>query len=183
MVYRFKLVSDEVSHFSREIEIDSESTFLQLRNAILESVNYTKDELDSFFLCNDEWEREDEITLEDMGTSASDQDLWLMENTPLSELIEDEGQKLSFVFDYLTERSFFMELKEMIPSRSLVEPVCTFKLGNPPKQVVDIEDFDSKIDAKTQQQSIEDIVDLSSIDDQAFNEDELSDGFDVMNLQ
>ena len=110
MVYRFKLVSDEVSNFSREIEIDSENTFLQLRNAILESVNFTKDELDSFFLCNDEWEREEEITLEDMGTSASDQDLWLMESTPLSELIEDEGQKLSFVFDYFTERSFCLEL-------------------------------------------------------------------------
>lgn len=59
MVYRFKLVSDEVTNFSREIEIDSENTFLQLRNAILESVNYTKDELDSFFLCNDDWEREE----------------------------------------------------------------------------------------------------------------------------
>lgn len=181
MVYRFKLVSDEVSNFSREIEIDSENTFLQLRNAILESVNYTKDELDSFFLCNDEWEREDEITLEDMGTSSSDQDLWLMENTHLSELIEDEGQKLSFVFDYLTERSFFMELKEMIPSRSLVEPVCTFKLGNPPKQVIDIEEFDNKIDAKAQQ-TIDDIVDIDSIDDQSFNDDDLDEGFDIMNI-
>ena len=111
MVYRFKLVSDEVSNFSREIEIDSENTFLQLRNAILESVDYTKDELDSFFLCNDEWERQEEITLEDMGNSASDVDQWLMENTPISELIEDEGQKLVFEFDYLTQRSFFLELK------------------------------------------------------------------------
>lgn len=179
MVYRFKLVSDEVSNFSREIEIDSESTFLQLRNAILESVNYTKDELDSFFLCNDEWEREDEITLEDMGTSSSDQDLWLMENTSLEELIEDEGQKLSFVFDYLTERSFFMELKEMIPSRNLVEPICTFKMGNPPKQVIDLEEFDSKIEAKAQQ-SIEDILDIDDIDEQSFNEEDLGEDFTIM---
>lgn len=181
MVYRFKLVSDEVSNFSREIEIDSESTFLQLRNAILESVNYTKDELDSFFLCNDEWEREDEITLEDMGTSSSDQDLWLMENTPLEELIEEEGQKISFVFDYLTERSFFMELKEIIPSRNLVEPICTFKLGNPPKQTIDIDDFENKIDVKSQQ-TIDDIVDIDSIDEQSFNDEDLGDGFDIMNL-
>ena len=148
MVYRFKLVSDEVSNFSREIEIDSENTFLQLRNAILESVDYTKDELDSFFLCNDEWERQEEITLEDMGNSASDVDQWLMENTPISELIEDEGQKLVFEFDYLTQRSFFLELKEMIPSRNLVEPLCTMKRGKAPKQTVDMEEFDRKIDAK-----------------------------------
>ena len=78
MVFRFKLVSDEVNSFSREIEIDSDSTFLALRNAILESVDFSKDELDSFFLCNDDWEKEEEITLEDMG-SSSDQYIWLMD--------------------------------------------------------------------------------------------------------
>ena len=118
MVYRFKLVSDEVSNFAREIEIDSDSSFLQLRNAILDSVDYTKDDIDSFFLCDDDWQRQEEITLEDMG-SSSDCDIWLMEDTPVGELVEDEGQKLVFVFDYLTERSFFMELKEIIPGRSM----------------------------------------------------------------
>ncbi len=179
MVYRFKLVSDEVSNFSREIEIDSENSFLQLRNAILESVNYTKDELDSFFLCNDEWEREEEITLEDMGVSASDQDIWLMESTPLSELIEDEGQKLVFVFDYLTERSFFMELKEMIPSRNLVEPICTIKRGKAPSQTVDMAEFDKAIDVKASQASIDEI-EIDAIDQNAFNEEDLEDGFDIL---
>ena len=59
MVYKFKLVSDEVSNFSREIEIDANSSFLQLRNAILDSVDYSKDDIDSFFLCDDEWQREE----------------------------------------------------------------------------------------------------------------------------
>lgn len=116
-----------------------------------------------------------------MGNSASDQDLWLMESTPLSELIEDEGQKLTFVFDYLTERSFFMELKEMIPSRSLVEPVCTFKLGKAPKQTVDMDEFDRNIDAKLQQTAIDD-MDIESIDETAFDDEELNEGFDIMNL-
>lgn len=180
MVYRFKLVSDEVSNFSREIEIDSENTFLQLRNAILESVDYTKDELDSFFLCNDEWERQEEITLEDMGNSASDVDQWLMENTPISELIEDEGQKLVFEFDYLTQRSFFLELKEMIPSRNLVEPLCTMKRGKAPKQTVDMEEFDRKIDAKAAS-VIEDIDEIDSFPSESFNDEDLE-GFDIMNI-
>lgn len=147
MIYRFKLVSDEVANFSREIEIDSEASFLQLRNAILESVGYSKDELDSFFLCDDDWQKEEEITLEDMGT-ASDQDVWLMETTPLNEMIEDEGQKLIFVFDYMTERSFFMEMREAIPGKNLSEPICTIKQGTAPKQVVDMEEFEKKIDSK-----------------------------------
>ena len=121
MVYKFKLVSDEVSNFSREIEIDANSTFLQLRNAILDSVGYAKDDIDSFFLCDDEWQRQEEITLEDMG-SSSDQDIWIMGDTPLNELIEDEGQKLVFVFDYMTERSFFMEMKRICPGQESCRP-------------------------------------------------------------
>ena len=63
MVYKFKLVSDEVSNFSREIEIDASASFLQLRNAILDSVDYSKDDIDSFFLCDEEWQRQEEMTL------------------------------------------------------------------------------------------------------------------------
>ena len=138
MIYKFKLVSDEVSNFAREIEIDSESSFLQLRNVILDSVDYTKDELDSFFICDDDWTRNEEITLEDMG-SSSDQDVWLMDDTPLSEILEEEGQKLMFMFDYMTERSFFMELKEIVPGSSLIDPICTLKRGKAPKQESDID--------------------------------------------
>lgn len=171
MVYRFKLVSDEVDNFSREIEIDSEASFLQLRNAILDSVGYSKDELDSFFLCDDEWQKEEEITLEDMDTS-SDKDSWLMETTPLYEMIEDEGQKLIFVFDYMTERSFFMEMKEAIPGRNLAEPICTLKKGQAPKQQVDMTEFEKAIDSKVAKEF--DITD-DFYDEGGYNDDEIQD--------
>ncbi len=179
MVYRFKLVSDEVSNFSREIEIDANSTFLQLRNAVLDSVDYTKDDIDSFFLCDDEWQRQEEITLEDMG-SSSDQDIWLMEDTPLNELIEDEGQKLVFVFDYMTERSFFMEMKEAIPGRSLSDPICTVKRGKAPAQVMDLDEFEKQIDQNVKK--IEDLDIEELYGDSEFNEDELGNGFDDLTL-
>ncbi len=101
MVYRFKLVSDEVSNFSREIEIDAESTFLQLRNSILDSVGYTREDIDSFFLCDEEWERREEITQMDMG-SDSDQDIWIMADTPLSDLIEEDH----ILFEYTNAAAF-----------------------------------------------------------------------------
>lgn len=182
MVYRFKLVSDEVSNFSRVIEIDSENTFLQLRNTILESVDFSKDELDSFFLCDDDWQRMDEITLEDMGDSSSDQDLWLMEDTPLSQLIEEEGQKLVFVFDYMTERSFFMELKEIFPMKTLKEPICIIKQGKGPVQTVDMDEFEKKIDTKAAMAKDVDFDELDIIGEGDFNEDEIDDGFDIMSM-
>ena len=68
MVYKFLILSDEVDHFAREIEIDSEATFLELNDAILESVGYTKDQLTSFFICENNWEKKTEVTLMDMET-------------------------------------------------------------------------------------------------------------------
>ena len=175
MVYRFKIVSDEVNHFSREIEIDSDSTFLELRNAILDSVGYPKDELDSFFLCDDNWEKREEVTLEDMG-SASDQDVWLMADTPLSELIEDEGQRLIFVFDYLTERCFFMELRKIIPGKTLKDPLCTRKEGNPPKREIDIEEFDAAVEKRISKEASKATEDFEEdmYGSESYNDDDLA---------
>lgn len=170
MVYKFKLVSDEVTNFAREIEIDSESSFLQLRNVILESVDYAKDELESFFICDDDWSRNEEITLEDMG-SSSDQDVWLMDDTPLSEFLEDEGQKLIFMFDYMTERCFFIELKEIEPGRSLLDPICTLKRGKAPKQQSELPDLDINVASAT---SIKDDLDDAFYGDTDYSDDEIA---------
>ena len=40
MLFRFLILSDEADDFKREIKIDSESTFLDLQNAILDSSSY-----------------------------------------------------------------------------------------------------------------------------------------------
>ena len=94
MIYRFIFVSDEVDDFYREIQIDSEASFLDFHNAILESVGYPDDQMTSFFICEDNWEKREEITREEMNTS-SDIDSWVMASTPLSELVEDESRDLS----------------------------------------------------------------------------------------
>ena len=110
MLFRFLILSDEVDDFKREIKIDSEATFLELHDAILDSVNYTKDQMTSFFICDEDWSKRTEITRVEMDTT-SDEDNYVMEDTHLDELLEDEHQKLLFVFDYMTDRAFFMEAK------------------------------------------------------------------------
>lgn len=180
MVYRFKIVSDEVENFKREIEIDSQASFLDLRNALLDSVGYSKDDMNSFFLCDDSWEKNAEITLVDMG-SASDEDLWIMADTQLDSLIEDEGQRLIFVFDYITERSFFMELKEIRTGANLKEAVCTVKEGDAPAQSVDLDEFDSQIDKKIAASASVTDLDSDFFGDSEFNEDEIE-GFDDFNF-
>ncbi len=179
MIFNFRLVSDEVDNFKREIKIDADYTFLDLKNAICDAVGYDKNQLCSFFLCDDRWEKEKEITLEDMGTS-SDEDVWLMEDTILSDYIEDEGQRLIFMFDYMTERSFFIEMKEMIPHKKLKDPLCTLSLGKAPVQLMDINEFEAKVDAKLAAATVDDI-DEEFYGSDEFNEDEFdAEGFDEM---
>jgi Plasmid pRiA4b ORF-3-like protein len=143
MVFRFLILSDEVDDFKREIKIDSEATFLDLYNVIMDSVGYTKDQMCSFFLCEDDWSKNTEITLVEMDTT-SEVDSYIMEDTALEELLEDEHQKLLFVFDYMTERAFFMELREIIPGKNLDKPVCSKSIGEPPVQIMSFEEVDTK---------------------------------------
>lgn len=183
MIYKFRLISDEVANFKLEIAIDADDTFLSLRNAILEAAGYSKDQMESFIICDDEWQKEKEVTLTDMG-SDSDEDIWLMEDTRLSDLIEDEGQRLMFVFDYLTNRSFYMEMKEMEPGKNMSEPLCTRKEGKAPKQSEDLDEFDSKIAQSTSDTSDIDDFDENFYGSDDFNEDEFDqEGFDDLKFE
>ena len=151
MLYKFRIVSDEVENFKLEILIDSDDTFMRLRNAILDAVGYDRNQLDSFFICED--------------------DVWLMEDTLLSDLIEDEGQKLTFMFDYVTGRQFYMEMKEIITNKILHDPLCQRKEGKAPAQLIDIDVYDQKLDAASS-----DLGDLGEdfYGDQSYDDEELS---------
>ena len=184
MIINFRLVSDEVDHFKREIKIDADDTFLDLRIAICVSVGYSKNEMSSFFLCDEGWEKDKEITLEDMGTD-SDVDSYIMDECILSDYLDDEGARLLFTFDYLNDRSFFLELKDIITGRILDEPLCTLSLGNAPAQELPIEAPTAKAPAKANAKatSIDDFAD-PLYDEEGFNPDEFDEeGFSEMNLE
>ncbi len=183
MIFKFKIVSDGAETFKREIKIDAQGTFLDLKNAICDSVGYDKTMMDSFFICDDGWEKRKEITYEDMDFD-SDQEAWLMDDTVLEDFIDDEGQKVLYVFDYMTDRAMFMEMTEMIPGQTLKDPVCTLSLGNAPKQTVDMDEFDAQIDAKMAKAvpSVEDL-DEEFYGSDEFNPDEFeAEGYDEMDI-
>ncbi|MCM1349427.1 MAG: hypothetical protein NC338_08450 [Firmicutes bacterium] len=181
MVYKFRIVSDEVENFRREIEIDADSTFLALRNAICDSVGFDKNQLSSFFICDDGWEKDVEITLEDMGSDASE-DVYLMEDSVISDFVEDEGQRLLYVFDYMTDRCFFMELRDTEPGKSLLDPVCTVARGKAPAQTVEPEEFIEKTVTKTDVSTPD--IDEEFYGSSEYNPDEFdAEGFDEMTFE
>jgi hypothetical protein len=171
------MVSDEADDFIREIQINPEATFYTLHEAILHSVGYTNDQMTSFFICDEDWEKGTEVTLEEMD-SDSETDTWLMRETPISELIEDEQQKLLYVFDYLTERCFFIELTEIITGKQISKPKCTRSEGNPPAQTID---FDTYIATTSNMDTGENFYGDEDFDIEDFDMDgfDMSDGGEI----
>ena len=184
MVFRIKFICEEVDGFVREVKIDSDATFLDLNKIILKSCNYPDDQLTSFYLCNDEWQRGEQITREDMGFSSSDEDVYIMEKTRLSELIEDEEQHLEFVFDPFSNRSFFLDVKEVIFSEHLAEAEIGRAKGDAPQQIEMSNDDPLTLikGGKKKAAAADDDYgyDSSYLDDVAYNDDEIDpEGFEI----
>ena len=134
MVYKITFSCDEGEDFRRVFEADSEATFWELHKAILDSAHYPDDQMTSFFMCNDHWEKEQEVTLMEMGSNF-EYDNMVMEATRLSELLEENGQRIIYVFDPMNERCFFGRVTEILPGiRSGV--ACVEKEGIAPTQIL-----------------------------------------------
>lgn len=174
MVYRFTIISDEADDFLREIKIDPDATFFDLHEAILNATGYKNDQMTSFFICDDDWEKEQEITLEDMGSGSSDEDSYVMRETRLSELVEDEKQKLIYVFDPLADRVFFIELSEIMTGKAPEKALCSRSMGEAPRQTIDFDELMAKGDNTRLD------IDEDFYGDQDFEEDEFDpDGYSV----
>ncbi len=180
MVYRFLLLSDEIDDFKREIQISSQATFFDFHKEILKTTRYDKQQMYSFFICGDDWSKQTEITLIEMDTS-SEEDSYVMDKTLLEDLLEEEHQKLLYVFDQLAERVFFIELREIITGKDLKDPVCTKAAGNPPKQFIDFDvvsnDITSDLGENFYGDDAFDDEDLDGLDEGSFDDESLNDRF------
>ena len=143
MIYRFIVISDEVDNFMREFQIDSDSTFLEFHKLIIDSCGYTDDQLTSFTICENGWEKGQEITMVVMDTDA-DVDSYIMAKTRLSDFLDEEKQHLLYTFDPLADRVFFIELSEIILRKSMKGGKLTKKLGDAPQQQLDFDEMFSR---------------------------------------
>ena len=163
MVYRFTIISDEADDFMREIKIDADAKFIELHKLILQSCGYEDNQLTSFTICENGWEKGQEITLEEIDTDV-DEDCFIMAETPLSEFLEDEKQHLLYTFDPLADRVFFIELSEITTGKTLAQGKVTRSIGEPPVQALDFDEMFAR----------NPIIDTSSImDDDDFFGDEI----------
>jgi hypothetical protein len=129
MVYKFVVLSDEDESFVREFEFLDSHTLLDFHNMLQDELEFDKSQMASFYLATDNWEKEEEFTLFDMGTGSS-----TMETAVLEDIIFRKNQKLLYIFDFFNERGLFVEYtgeSKEVAGREY--PVWTNSKGSPPK--------------------------------------------------
>lgn len=178
MVYKFVVLSDEDDAFVREFEFLDNQTLMEFHNILQEELEFDKSQMASFFLASDNWEKEEEFTLFDMGSGSS-----TMDDAILEDIIFRKNQKLLYIFDFFNERGLFIEYTgetDEIDGREY--PVCTNSKGIPPKQII----FGGSARKKYNNLVVAEEEEEAEIDDLYFNsedEDSLPDFDTIDNLE
>ena len=140
MIYRFVIVSPEARSFRRDIRIGSESTFGDLRSALYEDIGYSPLEPSLIHLTDHSWSRRMTIYEVEPPHSRSDEDVYLMESTRLSELLSSERERLMLTFDIERSRAFYIELREMTSGTIAGVFEISRSEGEPPLQTLPVEE-------------------------------------------
>ncbi|SFW11595.1 pRiA4b ORF-3-like protein [Sinomicrobium oceani] len=111
MIYKFRIILDAEEDVFRDIEIESEDSMEEFHNTITQAFGFEGSEMASFYLSNEEWHQGDEIALFDMGDGQ--EDVRLMNETTLADVIDEENNRLIYVYDFLNMWTFFIELADI----------------------------------------------------------------------
>jgi hypothetical protein len=129
------MLSDENENFVRDIEIKATQTFLDFHNTISDCVKLEGNELASFHICDQKWQKLEEITLEDMGEDVQENNKAIaivaaMKDAAIRDHIAEPNQRLLYEYDFLNMKTFFIELISVFKQKEEGHyPRCTFKRG------------------------------------------------------
>jgi hypothetical protein len=144
-LYKFKLTFEEYEDIFRVIEIKSTQTFFEFHKAILDSVGFDQKQMASFYMSNDTWKKEQEITLEDMSDDNDENSIPIptMKDSRLSMFVNDPHQKIVYVYDFLEMWTMHLELVgiEMKEKAGVKYPLCSKSVGLAPKQYDKVQRF------------------------------------------
>ena len=135
MIFLFRIISDENPDFLRDVVAEGSDSFLELHRVLQEELGYDPTQLASFFITTPRWEKEKEITLIDM-TQDPDMETFTMDQETLDEHIGEIGQRMLYLFDFFSDRAFYIELIEQADEVSPREtPFIGHREGDPPPQM------------------------------------------------
>jgi pRiA4b ORF-3-like protein len=151
-VLKFRTYFEEDDAVYRDVVIKHSQTFFELHNAILKAYEFDNKHQATFYRSNDSWQRGREITLEKYADREYRAEPLLMSETTIGSEIRDTNQKFVYVYDFIKNWTFLLELinvtkeessKVTYPAISRVEGIGPQQYGTRSllgKKFIDIEE-------------------------------------------
>ena len=157
MIYRLRVIldNDTDDDIFRDIEIRKTDTFEDLHNVLTQSFGFDGSEMASFYSSNDQWEQVQEIALFDMGGNS---DVMMMNETIIEDLINEDNNKLIYIYDFLNMWTFLIELGEIVEEAQGTDyPNLMFVCGQVPSEAPE-KQFEAE-DPNSIQDGVDDLFD------------------------
>ncbi len=110
--FRVLLDSESDKEVFRDILIDDQDNFESFYKAIVSSFNFTGNQMASFYVSNDQWDKGHEISLMDLSydDDAVDEVPNIMKDVTIKTYLSEPDQKFILVYDFLSMWIFLIEL-------------------------------------------------------------------------
>jgi len=131
-VYKLRVSFEEHEDIYRDIEVRSSQTFYDLHEVILQSIGFDTKHAASFFVSDEYWRKNDEITLleEDLEDGVK-----LMKKVKISSTVVQPNQRYIYLYDKQVLWSFNIEMIKLVPEDVRAQyPRCIKTVGQAPKQ-------------------------------------------------
>jgi len=135
LTFRVLLDSKDNQEIFRDILINPDDNFESFYKAILNAYQFTEDQMASFYMSNDNWDKGFEISLFDMSFGEDNEQILpgVMNSSKISQYVKEADQKIILVHDFLRMWIFLIELigyTEETPEN----PTMILSVGNAPSE-------------------------------------------------
>jgi len=136
-IYRFRVLMDDKCEAFRDIEIRNEQTFYDLHVAIKKAFGFTGEEMASFYVSDEAWDKGTEIPLADLGFGEDGGPVpALMKEVTISDHMRSMKQRYIYVYDFLLNWNFMVELVHAgEPVKGRHYPVMVLGQGDAPGEM------------------------------------------------
>lgn len=172
---KFRVLIDSTSNeVFRDILIDEKATFEMLYRAILDSYQFSHDQMASFYMSNENWDKGFEISLFDMAFGEDPNDILpgVMSECSLQDYMQDDDQRIILVHDFIRMWIFLIELIGQEPVAP-EHPKVVLTVGNAPAESSRTGEEDN---IRFETESDED-----DMDEDEFGFDDFEDGYEDFN--
>ena len=179
--YTFRVLNDENTDFLREVQILEDQTFIDFHDFLVDICNFQGNELASFYVCDDLWNKMEEISLIDMSLDEPDKvddeeeneglvalPMRIMENTLIADIVKTKHQKLIYEFDFMCPIVLNIECVRIENTDSDDYPLCIKSEGDL-EEIIDKQMEDKRFNS----------FDESNFDEENFHDEDTEDSEDM----